>query len=119
MSEEFVRVATQEISQELDDISLILQSCKGDDDVAKNSEKIEKHMHKIKGLAPMMGKESVGDLAKVLDSVLKHIKSGKKIKGFFDPLTISVEQMKIAMKKNHDLTQIQKKVNEISLKMND
>ena len=117
MSEEFIRVATNEIEQDLEAISSILQSCEGDADVQKNSDQIEKHIHKIKGLAPMMGKIEVGELAKILDSLLKHLLSGKKIDGFFEPLTISIEQMKIAMKKHQDLTQIHNQILEISLKI--
>lgn len=117
MSEEFIRAATNEIVQDLEDISSILQSCEGDNDITKNSGQIEKHMHRIKGLAPMMGKVDVGELAKILDSLLKYILTGKKIDGFFAALTMSIEQMKIAMKKPHDLTQIQKQISDISLKI--
>ena len=114
MSEEFIKVATKEIDQELEKISSILQSCKVDNDVTKNSEKIEKHMHKIKGLAPMMGKVEVGELAKILDTLLKQIASGQKIDRFFETLTASIKQMKIAMKGPHDLTLIKKQVSDIS-----
>lgn len=114
MSEEFIKVATKEIYQELEEITSILQSCEGDNDVTKNSDKIEKHMHKIKGLAPMMGKGEIGELAKILDVLLKQITSGRKIDGFFESLSSSVEQMKMAMKRPHDLTQIKKQVSEIS-----
>ncbi len=66
MSDEFMKIATQEINDELSGISTILDSCQNDADVSKNSDKIEEHMHKIKGLAPMMGKENIGSLAKTL-----------------------------------------------------
>ena len=110
MSDEFIRVATLEINQELESINTILQSCSSDLDVAKNSGNIEQHMHKIKGLAPMMGKENVGNLAKILDSVLKQIVSGKKTDGFFEPFVSSISQMKIAMDNPHDLSKIQKQI---------
>lgn len=51
MSDEFMKIATQEINDELSSISTILDLCQNDADVSKNSDKIEEHMHKIKGLA--------------------------------------------------------------------
>ena len=59
MSDEFTQVATKEINEELDGIEGILNSCTNDDDITNNSTDIEKHLHKIKGLAPMMGQEGV------------------------------------------------------------
>ena len=119
MSDEFLRVATQEINEELNEIMGVLGSCSDDVDMAKNSIKIEQSMHKIKGLAPMMGKESVGNLAKILDNILKKIVSGKKTDGFFVCLKSSVEQMMVAMEKPHDLHPIQKEVSDFSLKIID
>ncbi|MDH3677721.1 MAG: hypothetical protein OEQ12_05405 [Nitrosopumilus sp.] len=116
MSDEFIKVATGEINDELSGISIILDSCQNDDDVSKNSDKIEKHMHNIKGLAPMMGKESIGNLAKTLDSILKKIISGHRVDGFLEPLSLSIDQMKTAMTKPHDLGQIHKTVSDISSK---
>jgi len=119
MSDEFLRVATREINEELAGILNILSSCSGDSDVEKNSFKIEQHMHKIKGLAPMMGKENVGNLAKSLDIILKKIVSGKKIDGLFECLKKSVKHMSVAMEKTHDLNSVQKEVSDLSLKIID
>lgn len=119
MSDEFIKVATREINEELSGITTILHSCSNDDDVSKNSDKIEQHMHKIKGLAPMMGKENVGSLAKTLDSILKKIVSGIQFDGFYGLLSTSIEQMSIAMEKTHDLNEIQKNVSEIASKVSD
>ncbi len=119
MSDEFMKIATQEINDELSGISKILDSCQNDADVSKNSDKIEKHMHKIKGLAPMMGKETIGSLAKTLDSILKKIVSGQKVDGFFEALSISIEQMTFAMDNPHDLGEVQKKVSDIASKIVD
>ena len=119
MSDEFIKVASREINGELSDINTILDSCKNDADVAKNSDKIEQHMHKIKGLAPMMGKENIGTLAKKLDSVLKKIMSGHKVDGFFEPLTISIKQMTIAMNEPNDLGEVQAQVSDIASKIID
>jgi len=76
-------------------------------------------MHKIKGLAPMMGKEDVGSLAKSLDLILKKLVSGKKVQGFIGPLNSSIDQMILAMDKQYDLGSIQKQISDISLKIID
>ena len=119
MSDEFFRVAKLEINQELQEIKSILKSCLDDPDIAKNSKNLEQHMHKIKGLAPMMGKEDVGSLAKTLDLILKKLASGKKVPGFKDPLNSSIDQMILAMDKQCDLSPIQKQISDISLKIID
>jgi HPt (histidine-containing phosphotransfer) domain-containing protein len=119
MSDEFIKVATQEINDDLLGITTILDSCKNDADVSKNSDKIERHMHNIKGLAPMMGKENIGNLAKTLDLILKKIVSGHKVDGFFEPLLISIKQMTIAMAKPNDLGKVQVQVLDIASKIGD
>jgi len=119
MSDEFMKVATLEINNELSSISTILDLCQNDAGVSKNSDKIEKHMHKIMGLAPMMRKENIGSLAKTLDSILKKIVSGQKVDGFFEALSMSIEQMKISMDKHHDLGEIQKQISDITSKIVD
>jgi len=119
MSDEFLKVATNEINQELSTISQILASCQNDSDVSKNSGVIEAHMHKIKGLAPMMGKENVGELAKTLDIILKKIIAGKNTSDFFESLSLSVIEMKKSMEKPHDLVKIQKDISDIAEKISD
>jgi len=117
ISEEFIKVATQEINEELSHIEKILDSCQNDDDISKESSKIEKHMHNIKGIAPMMGKEKIGNLAKHIDSILKKIMSGTKVEGIFEPLCTSIEQMKLNMEKSHEMQEIQKQISNIALKI--
>jgi len=119
MSDEFIKVATQEINDDLSGLVTILDTCSNDADVAKNSDKIEKRLHKIKGLAPMMGKDHIGNLATILDSILKKIASGQKVDGFYDPLSISIKQMTFAMDNPHDLSEIQKQVSDIASKIVD
>ncbi|MGD2106671.1 MAG: Hpt domain-containing protein [Nitrosopumilaceae archaeon] len=119
MSDEFLKVATREINQELSAISQILGSCQNNSDVSKNSGEIEAHMHKIKGLAPMMGKETVGELAKTLDIILKKIVAGQNVPNFFESLSLSVDEMKVAMEKPHALGKIQKDISDIAEKTSD
>jgi chemotaxis protein histidine kinase CheA len=97
MSDEFITLATKEINEELLEFSKILLECKNDDDVHTNSEKFQKHTHKIKGLAPMMGKEMLGNFSGDLDFVLKKIIDGDKIDNVFDLLTVSMSLMQNSM----------------------
>lgn len=75
MSEEFLRMARQEIQSEIDGLNEIFLACTNDEQLYKKSIEIEKHMHKIKGLAPMMEQEKMGEIAKISDLVLKHVSS--------------------------------------------
>ena len=103
MSDEFIKVATKEIREEILGIGDILKSCHEDENISKNSENLQKHTHKIKGLAPMMGKSSMGILASVLDDILKQIMVGKRPSGIFDLMMVSYEKMVQNMKDNLDL----------------
>jgi len=76
LSEEFLRVAKKEVSDDIAEIGNLLRACSGDSDISKNAAEIEKHTHKIKGLAPMMGQIEIGDVASTLDALLKMAISG-------------------------------------------
>ena len=89
MSDEFIKVATQEIKEEIASIKKILHTCTDDSSVIENSNSIEKHIHKIKGLAPMMGKEKIGDIAALNDVLLNHILEGKHLDGIYSILSES------------------------------
>lgn len=103
MSDEFIKLATKEINEEILGIEHILNSCSDDAKVFQNSERLQKHTHKIKGLAPMMGKGSMGSLATVLDDILKQIMVGKTPQGIFDVLTLSCEKLMHNMSDDSDL----------------
>ena len=98
MSDEFLRVATDEINEELQQIEAILNQCQSDTDASNHCKKIESHFHKIKGLAPMMGKTRVGKIAEGMDVHLKNILAGKTIKGILALLHDSNDFMIIEMK---------------------
>jgi len=83
MSDEFIKIATQEIKDEIASIKKILESCKNDSGIFKNSESIEKHLHKIKGLAPMMGKKGLGEIAALNDKLLNLIIEGQNLEGIY------------------------------------
>ncbi|NNM35747.1 MAG: hypothetical protein HKO48_01350 [Nitrosopumilus sp.] len=114
MSEEFIAVATKEVNDDIQEIDNILKLCHNDDDVFQNSNKFQKHTHKIKGLAPMMGKEDLGNFSSTLDDVFKKIIEGKRYETIFDMVTISVEQMKKSMNEpNFDLSQINDQIKQL------
>lgn len=97
MSDEFTKAARQEINDELESNSQILKSCKNDDDIKKNSSAIEKQLHKIKGLAPMMGQKQIGEIASINDTLIKKIIGGNKISGIFETMNKSNQLMKELM----------------------
>ena len=86
MSEEFIRVATKEINEEIDSINEILKSCNNNSSAIKKASLIEKHVHKIKGLAPMMGKENIGEIAAMIDKIIKHVIEGNNLVGVYEIL---------------------------------
>lgn len=111
MSEEFIAIATQEINDELAEIDSTLNSCNNDKQVYENSKKIQTHTHKIKGLAPMMGKEALGEVCVGLDLIMKKIIDGKKPEGIYEILSESLPQMKDSMNEpNRDLSKITEKI---------
>ncbi len=114
MSDEFIIIATKEINDEITGLENILNFCASNDDVYQNSTEFQKHTHKIKGLAPMMGKEELGGLSSLLDIMLKKKIGGKRIGGIFDILTESLHYMKNSMNEpNCDLSQINNKIKQL------
>ena len=97
LSDEFTQQATKEINEELNHNSQILKSCQNDEDISSKCSEIEKHLHKIKGLAPMMGQQKIGELASLNGELIKKIVEGKKIKGIFETISQSNKLMKDMM----------------------
>ena len=111
MSDEFISLATKEINEEISGIDVVLNSCSNDNDIVLKSSEFERHTHKIKGLAPMMGKESLGELSSYLDTILKEIIDGKKFQGVFELLNESLFEMKNVMDEpNYDLNPVLEKI---------
>lgn len=92
MSDEFLKVARQEIQSEIDSLNEIFLTCTNDEQLYEKSIEIERHMHKIKGLAPMMEQEKVGQIARISDIILKHIANHGTLKGSHE---ITMEAVKI------------------------
>ncbi len=114
MSDEFLKLATAEINNEISEIHNILNSCHTSLDVSANAAKIQKSTHKIKGLAPMMGKEELGSLSSLLDSVLKKIMDGAIIDEIFESLIDAVDEMKHSMtNSNYNLDEIKQRISKI------
>ncbi|MEK6980345.1 MAG: Hpt domain-containing protein [Thermoproteota archaeon] len=114
MSDEFLKIATAEINGEISEIQNILNSCHNNLDVSVNAAKIQKSTHKIKGLAPMMGKEELGSLSSLLDSVLKKIMDGAIVDEIFESLIDAVDEMKNSMtNSNYNLNEIKQRISKI------
>jgi len=114
MSDEFLAVATKEITDDIDSIENILKLCTSDIDIFQNASKFQKHTHKIKGLAPMMGKESLGDLSSSLDNIFKKIVNGDNIDGVFNLMHESITHMKKSMNElDYDFSQINEKIKQL------
>jgi chemotaxis protein histidine kinase CheA len=73
MSDEFLNVARQEIQTEIDSLKQVFAKCSNDEQLYNKSKDIQSHIHKIKGLAPMMGQDKVGEIARISDIILKHV----------------------------------------------
>lgn len=115
MSDEFLKIATGEINDEISEIQKILDSCRNNNDISVNAAKIQKSTHKIKGLAPMMGKEDLGNLSSLLDSVLKKIINGAVLDEIFELLITAVDEMRNSMtNSDYDLDEIKQRVSKIS-----
>jgi len=93
MSEEFLRVAKQEVSDDVAEIGNLLKECFDDSGISQNAVDIEKHIHKLKGLAPMMGQAEIGDIATITDTLLKLVISGKSIPDVFQTIKKSHQFM--------------------------
>ncbi len=110
-----MQVAKKEVSGDISEIGILLKNCHNDDDVLKNAPGIEKHIHKIKGLAPMMGQEQIGQLAALTDKLLKVVLAGRPVPGIYETISnshffmhnaingmsVDFESLKNKMEKNH------------------
>ena len=111
MSDEFIRVATKEINEEIDSVAEILKSCNNNSSAIKKASLIEKHFHKIKGLAPMMGKGDIGEIAAMTDKILKHVIEGNDLNGVYEILLESNKFMKDSMEgANSNMPQLKQKI---------
>lgn len=93
MSDEFLRMARHEIQTEIDNLKDIFLVCANDEQLHEKSVDIEKHMHKIKGLAPMMRQQKVGEIARINDIILKHVASHGVLKGSHSIISNAVQKM--------------------------
>jgi len=114
MSDEFLKIATDEINDEISQIQNIVSVCHTGTELCKNAAEIQKSTHKIKGLAPMMGKEELGSLSALLDSVFKKIQNISITDDMFTSLVSAVDEMKNSMiHSDYNLDEIKQKVSQI------
>jgi len=97
LSEEFLRVATKEVTDDIAGIGSLIQSCADDADIQKNAVEIGKHLHKLKGLAPMMGKDEIGEIATLLDRIFKSLIAGLSVPGICETIKESHQFMDDSM----------------------
>ena len=95
MSDEFQKVARYEIQSEIDGLNEVFLECIDDKQFFNKTKDIEKHMHKIKGLAPMMGQEKVGEIARICDIILKHSINHGTLKGSHEMIFEAVQRMSL------------------------
>jgi chemotaxis protein histidine kinase CheA len=96
-------VAEKELREDIASIEAVLLNCVTDSDVSKHASDIEKHLHKIKGLAPMMGQDEIGNIAALLDKIFKSLLTGVIIAGMYDAMKVSCQFMHDKLdKKNPD-----------------
>ena len=114
MSDEFIEIATKEINEEISELDKLLSTCQNDANIFSSADKFQKHTHKIRGLAPMMGKEELGNFSAILDSVLKKMMDGLTINGIFNDMSNSISSMKQHMSEpDFDLTDIKHRISQI------
>ena len=114
MSDEFIEIATQEINEEISGLEQLLSACQNDADVFSGAGEFQKYTHKIKGLAPMMGKEELGSFSAILDSILKKMIDGNSIDDIFNDMTDSISLMKKSMSEPEcNLAEIKNKISQI------
>ncbi|MBS3921699.1 MAG: hypothetical protein KGZ37_00950 [Nitrosarchaeum sp.] len=97
MSDEFLTLATAEINNEIAEIQNILNSCHDNFEISKNVVNFQKSTHKIKGLAPMMGKTDLGNFSGILDSIFKKIIDGAVLNNLSELISLAVTEMKNSM----------------------
>ena len=93
MSDNFHMIARQEIQEEINGLKQILLECSNDNDISINGNKIEKHLHKIKGLAPMMDQNIVGEIAKLNDVLLRYIIENGILNNSYQIINESIHMM--------------------------
>jgi hypothetical protein len=103
MSDEFLRLATQEIEFEINCLKDLFLTCINDEQFHKKSKEIEKHMHKIKGLAPMMGQEKVGEIARICDIILKYVITQGVLKDSCEIVSEAVKRINYLFSSNTDI----------------
>ncbi|WP_299292076.1 Hpt domain-containing protein [Nitrosopumilus sp.] len=119
MSEEFVKLATDEINQAIAEMETTFSSCTDDEATLSKSNLFQKESHKIKGLAPMMGQEELGAFAAILDSVLKRLSDGKTTPDAKNLIETSISSMKQCMDEPAtDLSELKTKTSQILESLN-
>ena len=114
MSDEFIQVATKEISEDISELEKIISSCTSDADIILHASKFQKHTHKIKGLAPMMGKENLGTISSSLDAIFKTLLQKSEIDGVFKILSVVIPSIRsVLVEPEFNIQEIQNQISQI------
>ena len=114
MSDEFLRAARQEIESDLEELERIVGRCSNDEHLFKNSQALKVHMHKIKGLAPLMGQDDVGEIARSSDRMLRHIMENGMLPGSVRAISGMIADMKKIFQglEGYDMAGLKKKLHD-------
>ncbi len=119
MSDDFLKAARKEIKEELSKIEFIFTKCSTDRHIQENAIGIESHIHKIKGLAPMMGHNRMGDLATIADIILKQINKKGTFPDSYSILLDVFQKMKTLFDKGDESINIREFINTTKKKITD
>ena len=116
MSDEFQKVAREEISEHIENLKKIVNSSKNDSDVSKKILDLTQLLHEIEGLAPMMNQNKVGKIAQRLHLLLNAFVEKNMFDGAYEMVNSSIFVMyDIFSGKNNADTNIEIKIDKALL----
>lgn len=114
MPDIFFQTAQGELSEDIKCLEGIISHCKSDSDVISSYKEIERHLHKIKGLSPMIGFDKMRDIANLVDKILIDIIENDLKFASYDFVNEAIKTMKMILNEQ-DLTAEQMRIkNKIS-----
>jgi len=110
MSDMFIKMAQNELSESIRSLENIVTNCKSDSDVISNYKEIERHLHNIKGLAPMIGFEKMGQIADIADEILIDVIKNDLRFASYNFVNESIRTMKLVLDEHvSNLEQLRRK----------
>ncbi|MGQ0376272.1 MAG: hypothetical protein ACT4OW_02050 [Nitrososphaerota archaeon] len=110
MSDIFIKMAQNELGESIKSLEAIIADCKSDSDVISNYKEIERHLHNIKGLAPMSGFEKMGQIADLAGEILIDVIKNNLKFSSYNFVNESVRTMKLVLEERiFNLEQLKRK----------